>query len=166
MPPHRVQIRIGSVPYPILTATSPQQLYRTPITTNASPSSPDLLPRLKFPPCANSRLSLTPGIGLRQNLIFNISLSTAGNTRPSLYPGFLIQSSHHLSISIHSLEFGVGRGYFYCIKISQYSLKFPSSLLSFPFCFSGCISPLRIDHFSNPFLPLPPLISIIDGRVV
>jgi len=154
---------------PVCTTTAPQQLHNMPITTNASPSSPDPFPRLNSPPRANSHLSLTPGIGLRQNLIFNISLSTAGNTRPSLCPDFRMQSSTHLSISIHSSEFGVGRGYFYCIKISQYSSKFPSSLLSSLLCFSVQIPSFNIACFSNfptsPFPPLPLLISIIDGRV-
>ena len=170
LPPHRLLILISCVSSPY----AQQHLYNS-STGRPSPSLPpshllDLLPPLKSPPCANSDLSLAPGISPRKNLIFNISLSVAGNTRPSLSLDFHIQPSRHLSISIHSLEFGVRRGYFYCIKISQYSSKFPSSLLSFPFCFSGCISPLHIDHFFNPptfpLLPLPPLISIIDGRVI
>jgi len=55
-----------------MVAATPQHAHHRHCPT---PRPPNLLPRFKSPPCANSHLSPTPGICLRQVLSLNISLS-------------------------------------------------------------------------------------------
>lgn len=93
----------------------------------------------------------------RQSLSLNTFLLVEGGAYPNLR-NFLMYSGQNLSISIHSLEFGVGGGHFYRIAIHDAPVWLKISIIfsSFP-RFSSCIS-LHIGCFFNfsaiPFLSL------------
>ena len=144
----------------------PQQLHKTPVTATAPPplSPPSNLPRpFKSPPYSNTSSRCNPATEPQPNCF-----SFGSN----LYKKICMVSIQDLSISIYSLELGVGRGHFYCIEISRNVTIFPSYLL-FSLSFSCCdISSwyincfLKLFHYST--IPLSPLhlLYIVDTRVI
>ena len=76
-------------------------------------------------------------------------------------------SGQDLSIYVYSLEFGIGKGYFYCIEINQCGSNFRH--IYFFSLFPSYIYSFHIDYFFNfsailifPLLP----IGSIDLRVI